>query len=584
MKIKSIRIQSYKSFADSGWIDLSEHFTVLVGQNNAGKSAFLQAFDVHSFVGSPHKSPSRGPAQSPSSSLIGFRVQVPGEELKQRAFNSSEFKVVTNHAIGRSVLDLLFGQANVFEMSMAHANSVTTPSSPTHGLFNGNNLVSLSVTVDQEKREILNATTSENQGISDGIPGFLNVMIRESTFFFNAQRYAIGRCGMVGGSKLSANADNLPYMLFSLNKDHGKFELFQSLVSEILPSIKRVVISPVAQEIEISIQQNESLRGDLAIPLNDCGTGVSQILAMIYVIVAYPAAQLIIDEPNSFLHPSATRRLLNILRRFDQHQYILSTHSSDVIAVVEPERLLLLRWDETKGETEVVANSGTDVEHVKASLTELGAGLSDVFGYDLVVFVEGPTEAKCFPLLITNAAMTAMNFVSMREASALTSAKPEAMFDIYRKGVIESALMPPKVRFSFDPDGRDATKQADIVRASKGTAQFLKVPMYENYLLHPKALSARLQVLDGVRPETAPDAIDRYLQENFTSFPVKGLDNKSLRTCDAAKLLAKMFPELTETRYEYGKVDEGEKLTKWLLENEPASLQELKDHISNLLK
>ncbi|MGO7917469.1 AAA family ATPase, partial [Rhizobium ruizarguesonis] len=54
------------------------------------------------------------------------------------------------------------------------------------------------------------------------------------------------------------------------------------------------------------------------------------MLSILYVAIAFPAAQIIIDEPNSFLHPSATRRLLNVLRRFDQHQFLLSTHCSSM--------------------------------------------------------------------------------------------------------------------------------------------------------------------------------------------------------------------------------------------------------------
>ncbi|MGO8271759.1 hypothetical protein ACC862_37230, partial [Rhizobium ruizarguesonis] len=92
-------------------------------------------------------------------------------------------------------------------------------------------------------------------------------------------------------------------------------------------------------------------------------------------------------------------------------------------------------------ETVITTNSGEDIDHVRPSLGEIGATLADIFGYDLVVFVEGPPEKACFPLLLPAGNRTAINFVAMRDAAALTSTKPQALFDIYANGVASSALL-----------------------------------------------------------------------------------------------------------------------------------------------
>ena len=44
MKINLIRIENYKGFSDSGEIRLSGDFNVVVGPNNVGKTAFIEAF------------------------------------------------------------------------------------------------------------------------------------------------------------------------------------------------------------------------------------------------------------------------------------------------------------------------------------------------------------------------------------------------------------------------------------------------------------------------------------------------------------------------------------------------------------
>ena len=43
MKIKSINIKNYKSFFNSGDIDIEDNIFALIGQNNTGKSTVLDA-------------------------------------------------------------------------------------------------------------------------------------------------------------------------------------------------------------------------------------------------------------------------------------------------------------------------------------------------------------------------------------------------------------------------------------------------------------------------------------------------------------------------------------------------------------
>ncbi|NTI48974.1 AAA family ATPase [Agrobacterium rhizogenes] len=583
MKIQRVRIQSYKSFADSDWVELSPHFTVLVGQNNAGKSAFLQSLDVNTFEPQSHRSSKIPENAAGMASVVNLSMVVPGEELKQLALNEATFFLPTDSELADKIVSLLLDQTNTFNVTVQSFAGISfTPS--TNYNFSSGNHTSCRIDVDRATRTISSMSTHQYGSAADSIPAFLTSILRDNIFFFKAERYAIGRCQMSVGNKLTPNASNLPFVLSRLNKDHRNMELFQKLVSEILPSIKRVLVWSDDNQVVISIQSHKDMRPDLAVPLNECGTGVSQVLAMIYVVVAYPAAQLIIDEPNSFLHPSATRRLLNVLRRFDQHQYILSTHSSDVIAAIQPEKLLLLRWDQAEEQTVILDNSGDDVEHLKASLTELGVGLSDVFGYDTVVFVEGPTEAECFPLLVPKGNMKAVNFVAMKEASALTKTKPDTMFAIYSKGVAGSALLPPTTRFSFDPDGRTSAQKADVIRASKGAAKFLGLPMFENYLLHPPSISTLLRRLDESGSETDTGRIQGWIDENFQRFPVKGIENTSPASCDAAKLLDALFSTLTKARHEYRKVEHGRELTRIIHAQEPEHLSDLVNYISELLE
>jgi predicted ATPase len=84
-----------------------------------------------------------------------------------------------------------------------------------------------------------------------------------------------------------------------------------------------VSVEPVgAQQAEIYLWniRPETGRDDLKIKLIDSGTGIGQVLAILYVVLESSSTKtIIIDEQNSFLHPFASRKLLSILQDYN-HQ------------------------------------------------------------------------------------------------------------------------------------------------------------------------------------------------------------------------------------------------------------------------
>jgi DNA repair exonuclease SbcCD ATPase subunit len=53
VKITSVRIKNYKSHHDSGEVSFGDHYTVIVGQNGAGKTAFLEAINPNTLGNVP---------------------------------------------------------------------------------------------------------------------------------------------------------------------------------------------------------------------------------------------------------------------------------------------------------------------------------------------------------------------------------------------------------------------------------------------------------------------------------------------------------------------------------------------------
>jgi hypothetical protein len=94
MWIKSFRLTNYKSFDDSGEHALARHMNVIVGQNNVGKTALLQAI-AQRLVAQPHRNSAqrRGEARNPFSS-IELDFVTTGQEISDAMMASGPGAVI----------------------------------------------------------------------------------------------------------------------------------------------------------------------------------------------------------------------------------------------------------------------------------------------------------------------------------------------------------------------------------------------------------------------------------------------------------------------------------------------------------
>jgi hypothetical protein len=333
-------------------------------------------------------------------------------------------------------------------------------------------------------------------------------------------------------------------------------------------------------------------RDDLAIELSESGTGIGQVLAMLYIhITSDTARTILIDEPNSFLHPTATRKLIEILRE-GPHQYIVSTHSTEILRIAEPSHLYLIR--EESEQSSVIPLNTNNLEHVRLALEDLGVKLSDLYGADQIVWVEGSTEQECFPLLARHAGIefpAGTAYVAVRSTSELESTSGEALLDIYRQLSTVGTLLPRPIAFSFDSEDRPEQKKADLKRTSKGLVHFLPRRSYENYLLHAPALAHLMNSLESFSDyPIAEEVITTWLLSEGAERPYyigEGTpsditDPEWRQRVDAARLLEAMFQHLSAAKYQYQKTIHSVALTNWILANDIDHFSELFQYIRSL--
>jgi hypothetical protein len=347
-------------------------------------------------------------------------------------------------------------------------------------------------------------------------------------------------------------------------------------------------------EILLWTDARESRRDDLAIELSESGTGVGQALAILYVVLTSKYSQtLLIDEPSSFLHPAAARKLIDILSEFSQHQYIIATHSSEVIRAARAVTVTLIQWQRPESIIEQV--NATELAGIRKCLTEVGAKLSDVFGADHIFWVEGDTEEQCFSLILAGHRMVVgTNIVGVKHTGDFTSKRVpvETIIGIYQKLSQGNAYLPPAVGFVFDREMRTQAQIEDIQHRTKNVVQFLPRRMYENYLLVPSALTVLMNSLLNFSSKpiteeqvaawlTSNGRKRKYLSPAQSSATISKMD--WLVRVDGAALLYDLFQELSESRYRFDKTSHSIQLTAWLLQHNPAALEELKTFLLHIL-
>lgn len=619
MRISSFRIKNYKSFWDSEEVKFSSGFNILVGQNNVGKTALLEALALN-FMGKPHKSllsASRFTAALNPFSSAAVIFTINGTELRDILLSLPPTAVIDVPAYnGVNEADLLpdiFSHAEIdfaldLSANQGHSPNFTVSKFPSHGLYKplmprqDKNVARFCRFQVNDDKSGFTFKTSHDADKSYDFGRVVGEVLRSRIYSFHAQRFNLGISQFGSQRNLVSNATNLAEVLDTLQGfNPPRFGKLNDLLRQIFPSIYQVsTINRGGIQVEVVVWTEDPVaqREDLIIPLSDSGTGVGQVLAILYVVLTsdFPRT-ILIDEPNSFLHPAAARKLIEILRtEFSQHQYIVSTHSPEIIRAANPSTVTLIRWDKPKSVLEQL--DPKELQDVQRCLVEVGAKLSDVFGADQILWVEGQTEEECYRLILErlgNRLALGMSVVAVRNTGDFESKhrSAETVLEIYGNLSKGNALIPPVVGFLFDRDGRTNRQMEDLTRRADGRVHFLPRRMYENYLICPEALEAIMAELATFKTfPISAEKIKDWLVKNGgrneyvanNSEQVDITDETWLKEVHGAKLLEDLFTELSDSKEQYRKTAHSVQLTEWLIENRPEMLEEIKGLLLGIIE
>ncbi|WSG95380.1 AAA family ATPase [Rhizobium johnstonii] len=566
MKFTEIQFNGYASFASTEVLKLGPGINFFVGQNNTGKSALLRSFRSN-FQQSPHRNATTFRAELLTPSVQLATVQFSGPEL-YGTWRKNGWEIAWD--VGGPTLNFepaaraLFSQER-WALAIQRSENGTIINNPPAP--NGENL----------RRGAFLPTLTGPQFVAYDRGNDLSLIINgrwaEAVFYFDAQRYNVGRCAINLSEVLQPDAGNLPAVLMRMQGNRG--DLFNTLkqhMRDIFPTVRNLSISSPSGSSDLEIlvwPVLEQQHRELATPLNESGTGLSQVLAILTVAMVMDEAVIVIDEISSFLHPAAAKALVRILEsRYGGHQYIISTHSPEVLSACTPSTIHLVT--KTDFTSTVVPINVENIAHLRALTNELGVSMTDVFASDRIIWVEGPTEELAFPFIFEETRDDSSNerqqrapqFTAVVATGDFTAkrTRPDLVFDIYDRLSSAASVLSGAATFAFDAEGLNEGQMKDLSKQAKGRLLFLPRRMFECYLLHPAAIASVINASLDDAPVSI-EAVEAFLiaEGGAAKYKAGGewngdcKDEQWLSKVDAANLLNDLFDSLSNARLSFSK-------------------------------
>lgn len=277
MKITSVKIESWKSFADTGTVEL-DNINVLVGRNNSGKSAFLQA--IHAMQ------------QSAPFDAGDIRLEESQAQVKIVLSSPDIPRDVMRHFGGGTgiqnqiILRLLVGRGGITREFEGMQNYSPPPIRA------------------QEPYNYIYTYLSKRK-----VAAFERVIDLSRTISINPDlRY------------LNARVDRLS------SPDYEGFDEYTRLCREVIGFRVGTFSSDGGHQSGITVGRHGR------IPLEAMGEGVSSQLGLITDLCMADGNLFLIEEPENDIHPQSLKALLDaIIEKSDKNQFIVTTHSNIVV-------------------------------------------------------------------------------------------------------------------------------------------------------------------------------------------------------------------------------------------------------------
>lgn len=587
MKIRSLSLESYGPFNATDDISFAPGINLVVGKNNSGKSFLLKAFRVQ-FDNQPFRSSAEYAPERLRSSRQNMVIEVSGRELESAGLQKGGDAIIPVPRPFQSdatFFQTFFEQPSITVSVTRNSGAAFVGREYPAARWGGYSRDSVGHRLRFSNARI--AFIDQQQNV-DSTPDFVWQLWNQKVFYFQPQRTALGTNPYGRQVQLDESASNLAGVLSWMRGERE--DLFQKIVSdmrEIFEGLKNISITNTEAGFEVRIwPTDEMVIPFLSSSLAASGTGLGQALAILVAAATTDQSIIVIDEINTFLHPGAAKTLLSILYSdYGAHQYIVSTHSSEIIGSGLANSINLVERDGE--ESKVKGMSRDKMEHLADIGRILGISASDVFIYQRVVWVEGPTEEACFDLIrrnVPDGAPSSVKFVAVSATGDFFSKKRDRdlVLDVYKKLTTTMSPVTPKPLFCFDREGLTEENVQDLRRRSHYQIHFLARRNIESFLLSPAAVASLFR---RDYPEISRAADEGYVlttmqqlaSEKRCQAAWRGshTDIEWLKLVDGASLLADLFDSISESKVSYAKTRDSVSLLSIIIDSRESFADEL---------
>jgi AAA domain, putative AbiEii toxin, Type IV TA system len=393
MILSTVRIKNFKSLADTGDVHLS-NINVLVGRNNHGKSAFIQA--VHLLQ-----------REAPVS-VRDIRIGNTTSEVTYYLHNV-EPAVIGNHAAPEP------GEPLLVTVTLSGNRSQSS--------------VGLSWTVR-------GASNRADSPIGPNEPNnfiYTYLSKRKVTSFdqlVNIQKTRLVSTNLVN---IVSKVDRLA------NPDYPKWQEYTHLCNSVLGFRISSYASPGGKQAGILVGSDEY------VPIEDMGEGVSSLLGLITDLCVAEGRLFLIEEPENDIHPEGLKKLLGfIIDKSANNQFVVTTHSNIVTRYLgsgEGSKIFEFNSEYTPGS--VPTSQVREVENTPAAriaiLRQLGYELSDFDLWEGWLILEESSAEFIIRYLIP---WFAPRLACIRTVAAGGTGRVEPTFEDYRRLFLFAHLEP----------------------------------------------------------------------------------------------------------------------------------------------
>ena len=285
-------------------------------------------------------------------------------------------------------------------------------------LFDGILGKSARVTIDEYGRgEFVRFTGSNGSGSNGSVDNFLSNAQPTANFkdfyahlmnivYIDPQRIIVPRVHTNPRRVPSPDGSDLAQVIYThLNENSKAYADLTQLMKSIFNEIDGIYTVPSGPGM-VTLSIRDRFAGT-NIPLDKCGTGISQVLHLASMILfSEPGKVFLVDEPHVFLHPGAEKLLAQFIRSQDEHKYVIATHSPLFIRTLSPQKVYLVTRDET-GTNASETFSG--LESRRLLFDELGMDLGDVSLAEKIIFVEGKTDVEILSTILERTGFSSSN-------------------------------------------------------------------------------------------------------------------------------------------------------------------------------